>query len=295
MAPLAPAFDPDTLLAAVAAEGRAVDLAGAVVHGHGWENAVLETADGWILRFPRNDEVPFAREVAVLDRVAQRLPVPVPRVRWTGAGTRFAAYRKLVGLDFDRAAYLAAPASARDALAASLAGFLAAMHVALTPAEVDELGVPPVDHPRTLDVITRHWARVPGPHRSLVRPLLDRFAEGWVAGAVAGPTVPLHNDFHTGNMVFAPPGPVSVLAGVWDFSCVQVGEPTFDLRYLDGGPRDLLDRVAARYEGLTGRGVDVAAAVVANRVENVLDAVETDRPGLWDAALGRWTQTDAGR
>lgn len=107
--------------------------------------------------------------------------------------------------------------------------------------------------------------------------------------------MPLHNDFHTGNMVFAGPGPVTELAGVWDFSCVQVGEPALDLRYLDGGPRDLLDRVAHEYERLTERQVDVAAAVVANRVENALDAVETGRLELLEAAVATWARTDAGR
>jgi aminoglycoside phosphotransferase (APT) family kinase protein len=106
--------------------------------------------------------------------------------------------------------------------------------------------------------------------------------------------VALHNDFHTWNMVFAPPDPVSELAAIWDFSCVQIGEPTYDLRYLDKSPRDLLERVAYQYERLTGRAVDVPAAVVALRLENALDALETGRPELLDEAVARWTRTDAG-
>jgi aminoglycoside phosphotransferase (APT) family kinase protein len=107
--------------------------------------------------------------------------------------------------------------------------------------------------------------------------------------------VVLHNDFHTWNMVFAPPGPVSELYGIWDFSCVQVGEPTFDLRYLDKSPRDLLDRVAGHYEAMTGRRVDPDAAVLACRMEQFVDALDTGRFEILDAASAWWELADSGR
>src|SRR4051812_38340101 len=91
------------LLALVVAEGRDdVDLAGAVLRT-GWENLVVETRDGWILRFPRPG-VDFERELAILAAVAGRLPVPTPEVVWTGRRTRFAAYRRLTGATFGPAA-----------------------------------------------------------------------------------------------------------------------------------------------------------------------------------------------
>jgi aminoglycoside phosphotransferase (APT) family kinase protein len=292
--PIVSGFDAATLLAAVASEGWPVELSGAVLHSDGWENAVVETADGWILRFPRVADLPFEREVAILDRLAGRLPVPIPAIAFTGARTRFAAYRKLAGIAFNREAYLASPATRRDALAASLARFLAAMHAALSDVEIAELGIPTVDHQRTLDAVLGGLDELPDRHRRLVEPLAERFARSWAAGPVAGPQVVLHNDFHTWNMVFAPPGPVSELAAIWDFSCVQIGEPTYDLRYLDKSPRDLLERVAYQYERLTGRELDVPAAVVALRLENALDALETGRLELLDEAVARWARTDAG-
>jgi Phosphotransferase enzyme family len=111
--PVVNGFDAATLLAAVASEGWPVDLSGAVLRSDGWENAVIETADGWILRFPRVADLPFEREVAILDRLAGRLPVPIPAIAFTGTRTRFAAYRKLTGTAFDREAYLAVPAARR--------------------------------------------------------------------------------------------------------------------------------------------------------------------------------------
>jgi len=104
--------------------------------------------------------------------------------------------------------------------------------------------------------------------------------------------VVLHNDFHEGNFVLD--RPVGRISGIWDFSCVQTGSVSFDLRYLDGTSRDLNRRVARHYISITGRRVDLRAAVVANRVENVADAIETGRRDLLDAALARWAKVDAG-
>lgn len=81
----------------------------------------MESVDGWILRFPRDDGVAFEREIAILERVCGHMPARTPRVEWTGRNTRFAAYRTLTGTDFDAAAYSAAPARQRDVLARSLA------------------------------------------------------------------------------------------------------------------------------------------------------------------------------
>lgn len=142
LAPVVTAHDLQSLVATVEAELRDVDLRGVRVHDQGWENVVLETADGWILRFPRNEGVAFEREVALLRRLDGRLPVPSPRVEWVGQRTRFAAYRTLTGAEYSEADYMAASARDRDRMAGSWAEVLAAMHVALSAAEVDELGVP---------------------------------------------------------------------------------------------------------------------------------------------------------
>lgn len=156
------------------------------------------------------------------------------------------------------------------------------MHESLSPEETAQLGIPPVNHARTLDIVLSGLDLIPAEHRRTVDSLAERFGEIWVAGKVAGPPVPLHNDFHTGNMVFTDDGE---LAGIWDFSCVEVGEPTYDLRYLDAASNDLLDRVADHYGQLTGRQIDVAAARVANRLEDVQDAVESGRMEYLDKAV----------
>src|SRR5262245_7925023 len=80
------------LTAAVLAEDRSVDLAGAVRRA-GDENVVLETRE-WIYRFPKGS-VDFDRELRLLAALDGRLPASTPRVEWVGEQTRFCAYRKI--------------------------------------------------------------------------------------------------------------------------------------------------------------------------------------------------------
>lgn len=279
--PVVRAHDPATLRAAVAAEDRQADLSDAVVRS-GWENVVLETPE-WIYRFPRDDGVDFRRELAILTRLDGRLPAAIPRIEWVGERTRFAAYRKLVGSTFDDSAYAAAPARDRDALADSLAAFLAAMHDAMSPEEIERLRIPRLDRAATA---LPDPDRLPPAARDGIDALLADHESRWRDQRVPGPDVLLHNDFHFGNIVLA--GPVGAVTGVWDFSCVAIGRPTFDLRYFEGDSLDVLERIAARYERATGRAIDIGAAMTANRVELVTDTIDTGDTAELIEAKARW-------
>jgi aminoglycoside phosphotransferase (APT) family kinase protein len=293
MAPIANDLSLVGLTRAIKAERRGVDVEGAVLQDSGWENAVVETRDGWIVRFPRSERVRFDREIAVLDRLQRRFPVAIPRIVWTGGEVRCAAYRKLAGATFDRATYLLAPAVARDEMAVSLADFLARMHGSLSVQELTELQVPVVEHLETLRYVADHLDEVPEPLRAAVGALAEEYAAAWAAGEVVGDDVSLHNDFHDGNMVFT--AAVGRLTEIWDWSCVAVGPASFDLRYFDGLPRDLFERLGAAYEERAGRRIDLRAATVANRMENVYDALTTHSTARFALSVGWWERSDSGR
>nr|WP_294691638.1 aminoglycoside phosphotransferase family protein [uncultured Friedmanniella sp.] len=258
-------LDRESLITAVRAEGRRdVVVDDAVLHA-GCESVVLATRDGWILRFPR-PHVDFDREVAVLRRLDGRLPVPIPRVEWVGTRRPFMAYRILRGHTADLAAYAAAGSAERDRLAGSLAAFLAAMHQALTVEEVDELAIPTADSQQDVEALRSRLGTMPPEVRDDVSRLLD---EVEASAPSAGPVVTLHNDFHFDNLVLD--APVGEVSGVWDFSCVQRGRPSADLRYIVGDSMDLLQRVANHYGRRTGAPVDLRAAVLAHRLEELVD------------------------
>jgi aminoglycoside phosphotransferase (APT) family kinase protein len=267
------ARDRDGLMAAVSAEGWPLDLADAELDDGGWENIALVSRD-WIVRFPRDATLPLKHELEMLERLRDRLPVAIPRVLCVGRRVRMMAYRKLTGFAFDERAYSAADPARRDRVARSLAGFLAAVH-AVQPGTTTPVVRPADMHRRVVESLDR----IPRQRRDEIAELADQFAEVWVVpGIVPGPQVLLHNDFHPMNMVFD--GPVGELTGVWDFSCVSIGVPTFDLRYFDRGTPDLMARLADQYTARTGRPVDVAAAALARRIEDVEDTVTTGRMEL---------------
>lgn len=280
-APLVDSYDFESLCTAVLAEDRQADLSDAAFRS-GWENVVLETAE-WIYRFPRSEDVAFDRELAILARLDGRLPAATPSVEWVGERTRFAAYRKLTGAVFEPALYFAAAAGERDGFAESLAEFLVAMHGSFDEPEIQRLGIPSLR-----DIVGPISLRLLPPQvRPVAGAVLAEHDRRWATGAVPGPDVVLHNDFHLQNLVLA--GPLGPVTGVWDFSCVAVGRPTFDLRYFEGDSIDLLTRIAARYERISGRSIDITAAITANRREIISDAIETGDIAELLGAVEGWT------
>ncbi|WP_020523701.1 phosphotransferase family protein [Catelliglobosispora koreensis] len=285
--PFAEAFDAESLLAAAAEEAGPWDLSQVIWH-EGSDNVILETADGWMLRFPFDDESNFEQETQLLGLLNGRLLTPVPVVEWTGKKTRFAAYRKLQGAAFDPAQYQLVSEFQREALASSLARFLAALHDSLTPAETASLDIAVLDPKAELDLLVREMRWLPPAHRHRLDGLVGQFAAMWVAGEPDEPLVLLHNDFQPDNLVFAEP--VGELTGVWDFGSVRLGPPAFDFRYFDNAPADLLERMAGHYQMLTTRPIDVEAVVVANRIEDLFDILQARRLDLLDTLLAQWSQ-----
>ncbi|MGI8869860.1 MAG: phosphotransferase family protein [Mycobacteriales bacterium] len=211
-----------------------------------------------------------------------RLPVPIPQVEWIGQDPRFAAYRKLQGVAFDPNSYRRASVRDRDELADSLAGFLAAMHTALSPTEIATIGIPGPDRrPVNLSI-----ADVPAEAQRAVEKIIHDFEAVWVDDQVEGPQVPVHHDFHCANMVLD--APAGRLVGVWDFSNVQTSNGAFDLCYLAN--LDLVRRVARAYEATTRVGLDVQAAMIAHYFETICDYILRDQQAELPRITRQWTR-----
>jgi aminoglycoside phosphotransferase (APT) family kinase protein len=271
--PYTSALDVESLIDAAEAEGGPWDLSKVIVYDDDSGFVTVESADGWMLRFPLDDEAGFALETDLIRLLQGRLPTPIPVIEQVGTEVTFSAYRKLTGVAFDPAGYAQATEFQRETLAQSLAGFLAALHDSITPAEAETLGIPALDSRTELDLIAAELDWLPRAKRRHVDGLIGRFAHMWVAGRPEEPKVLLHNDFHFGNLVFAEP--IGLLTGVWGFAGAQLGPPAFDLRYLDDAPGDLLERTAGHYQMLTTRPIDLEAVQVANRIEDLYDVLQS--------------------
>lgn len=271
-APLRPEQNRDELIKLARADGLASDLGidlDSAEFKVGWESVVLDTSDGWIIRFPRDEGVAFERELALLDRLHDRLPTPIPKIIRVGRRAKFAVYRRLDGSELDLQAFAAADSMTKDRVAASFGRFLAAMHGALDPAEINELGVPSIE--RDGDDSTAE--QLPVALRSRYEAVRDQLRTR-LATRSASPVL-LHDDFHLGNLVVD--APLGGLSGVWDFSCVSTGDPSYEFRYLLGDSREFAARVASAYAARTGREIDLGIAAAAQVLEEVSDALEEGR------------------
>jgi aminoglycoside phosphotransferase (APT) family kinase protein len=257
------------LIALARAEGFEAELETAEFK-LGWENVVLDTVDGWILRFPRDEDATgFERELLLLDRLHDRLPAPIPKIIHVSRTAPYAAYRRLNGVHLDAARFEAAEPRVKDRIAGDLGRFLAVMHQALTPDEITTIGVPLREAGGSASV----EAALPAEVRAVYRNLSEEFDRRLAAGS--GAAVLLHDDFHLGNLVLD--ADLGRLAGVWDFSCVSVGDPSLDFRYLVGDSAELAARIASAYAARTGREIDLGLAAMALTLEDVSDALEEHR------------------
>lgn len=250
----------------------------------GWESAVVRTQDGWIYRFARKGPESFRRELEVLALVDGQLGVPTPHIEVVDHEHLLMAYRTITGTYLDLPRVLAQPPSDRRALVESLATVLASMH-ALIGVDVDRIAAPALDPTGMAAQVRAVFASLDLADQTL----LDEVLAAWDGCALVGPCerpVLLHGDFHFGNMVFG--GPAGVVTGLWDFTCVEHGDPAADFRYLTGDSTVLAAEVAYAYTALTGRFVDVDAARLMLVLEDASDAIAEKR-SVSDA-LRLWRQ-----
>jgi aminoglycoside phosphotransferase (APT) family kinase protein len=261
----------------------------------GWDNTVFRVGE-WIARFPRRAmALPgFGRELAVLPRVAGRLPLPVPEPRWTGTDDDprepwpFAVVRGVPGREL---AEVSPPDAARVPAAAALGSFLAVLHAPETRAAVDGLDLP-VDPMRRGDPTAR-VAQTRAQFAALVEqglwtpdPAVDALLDdGARLAAPSEQPVLVHGDLHVRHLLLD--GDLGA-AGVIDWGDVCLADPAVDLAMAYaafGGPAraTLLDA----YGGVDAER-ELRARCLAVRLSALLAgyaAAADDRPTLRTEAL----------
>ncbi|MFI1647419.1 aminoglycoside phosphotransferase family protein [Streptomyces avidinii] len=248
----------------------------------GTVNCMYRLGDAMVVRLPMlaGGAEDVSMEQEWLPRLAPRLPTAVPEVLGAGEPAQgfpwaWSVYRWLPG-ENPRAGELAEP----EALAADLAGFVAAMRsVALPGAPRAYRGGPPA----SLDASTR--AAI-GQLRGIPQEGVDCDAVTAVwedalrAPAPDGPPVWLHADLMPGNLLVSG----GRLSSVIDFGCMGVGDPACDLfpawNLLPAGARNVF-REALGVDDATwrrGRGRTLSQAVIA------LPYYRTTNPAMADNA-----------
>lgn len=188
---------------------------------HGWDNELFALGPDLLVRLPRRAaaSILIEHEIAVLPRLAPRLPVPVPVPVFAGRPGRGYPWRWTVvpRLPGRIAADFAAPD--RSAAATGLASFLTALHA---PADQDA----PTNPFRGVPLAVRAQAWEPQIRQVVGDAALARWRHWADAAGWPGPPVWLHGDPHPLNLLLQADG---TLAGVIDFGDVCAGDPASDL------------------------------------------------------------------
>jgi aminoglycoside phosphotransferase (APT) family kinase protein len=202
------------------------DLAGlpVVLLANGWDNVICRLGDDLAVRLPRRAAAAelVRHEQRWLPGLAARLPLPVPApVRAGEPALGYPWHWSIVPFLPGRPAAVSPPADPDEA-AASIGGFLGALHQpapAGAPANPFR-GGPLADRD---DAFRARLARL--------GPLADQAAAGrvWTAALAAaswdGPPLWLHGDLHPANILVTG----GRISGVIDFGDITAGDPATDL------------------------------------------------------------------
>lgn len=197
----------------------------------GWDFRLYELDSGWLFRFPKRPESVLKLEVEckLLPALAERLSLPIPCYQWSSGllgkpGPPFAGYRKLPGIQGDRASKVDRPALARQ-----LGKFLHQLHsypVVLARAA----GVP-----EESDLVSRWGARALVQLPTLLNLQLDaahlhRHLEQKQPQPFKGNPTLIHKDLWAEHILVDPASGRST--GIIDWGDVAIGDPAVDLAFL---------------------------------------------------------------
>ena len=207
----------------------------------GWDNVAFLVDGRWLFRFPRRAvAVPgLQREIAILPRLAARLPLLIPDPQFIGEPSArypwpFFGARLLPGRELSDSGL---PDSRRGRAAASVGHFLGILHDPDIVAVVDGAGLPvdpmqrasaPVRAGRARAVLDRLAHRGIWPGDSRLSHFLDR-AEREAAGTGPfgpGPLPVCHGDLHVRHLLVDRAGAAT---GVIDWGDLCLADPAVDL------------------------------------------------------------------
>lgn len=207
----------------------------------------------WVVRVPKHEEATAAleREAALLERIAGRLPLPVPRPRFHPAaaegGTALAIHDRIDGIELTRDVHMALEEPFRSEVPATLGRFLKALHAAPVSAGA-EAGLPRVDHQAWI----RSWAERTAPGSASPLPvdlqaeLHTCFATWDARGPWHDEPAILHADLSPGHVLISLRD--ARVTGILDWGDAVLGDPARDFIFLyEDWSLDFLDRALAAY------------------------------------------------
>lgn len=250
----------------------------------GWDSDAVEVDGRLIFKFPRDKPATKALigEARLLNVVRPAVSLRTPHMQLLPGPPIFSRHEKLPGEHLLSAGYQALDAGARERVATDLATFFAELH-ALDPAVMAEAGAAPIDpFPPADEVLEDAWP--------FLSPDLRAYAEATMGAFEALPADPLgvtygFFDGHGWNLAFD--HATQRLNGVYDFADSGFGDLQREFVYPNFVSRDLTVRIAAAYQSLTGREIDISRVDILTGVLRLVEvAMYGDDPDKGELTVG---------
>ena len=262
--------------------------------GEGMDSIAFSVGGTFVFRFAKHAEAAagLRREIALLPRLAPRLPLDVPRLEYvgehSGTGFPFVGYRLIRGEPLHRTLYDGLPEASREGVLADLASFLDAVH-AFPTQEAAGCGV--ARHGERADYLEDLrrarddvFTLLADPVRHRIESRLRAFLDDDAHFADA-PTL-LHADLWPEHVLYS--RAEGRLAGVIDFGDLSLGDPAYDLAFLalGLGPGFLAGLLRHRPHSDPARLAEkVRAFALFNAIEDVFFGLEQEDRSLIDSGL----------
>lgn len=265
---------------------RFPELAGArlSVLANGWDSLALDVDSRLIFKFPRDAEAAAAlrREAALLAIIRPAVSLPVPDLALVSEAPLFSRHAKLPGEHLLASDYQHLPEPARERLAADLARFHAELH-AIEEGSPRAAGALPIKPWQPVSAIrARALPLLPENQRPLAERTLAAFAA--LPPDPHGQTYGFF-DGHGWNMAFD--HAAQKLNGVYDFADSGFGPLHQEFIYAGLISPDLVARLVAAYEAITGKALDRERIHLLAGVHRLSELAElADQPEHVPAMLG---------
>ncbi len=219
---------------------------------HGWEqHVIIDEARSIVYRYPRNQNAAnkLIDEVAVLKGLhALHWDIPIPKI--IEHHQQYSSYNYISGDVLSHKVLAHLHVSDLDAIGGQLGTFLATLHSA--PHKIVEAKKTKQDMSLLEYYQKRIEENATAPHFPQAKSRLDQLLSRFTA---SHEWVVVHGDLHGLNIVVQTnPGQ---LAGVIDFSEVEIGDPHQDFRKLFMVNEKLLESAVKTYQTATSKRLDI--------------------------------------
>ncbi|MBM3261571.1 hypothetical protein FJY93_04085 [Candidatus Kaiserbacteria bacterium] len=230
---------------------------------HGYDNLVVLVDERYALRFPRNLNA-YRRsqyEKQVLLKLSSLQGVDIPKVMGEELDPPFLITKFIRGQHLSKSQVNSFPIESQKKIGQKIATFAHTLHSLLSVQTVNELR----KKYELDDLEEEPWDK--HMYKMLIQttfptPTQDAFAKKyfdlWQSKANKPPTVSVHDDLHTDNMLFEG----EELVGVLDFADTNIGTPEQEFRQLYRINETVLSSALGTYEKLSGQSLDIEVSKI---------------------------------